>query len=47
MVGTNCAWLTCRSWMACSARSASNLFIMTTVPPLAWIAPDQRSGAAW
>ncbi len=47
MVGTNCACVTCRSAMACRACSASNRFIITTVPPRAWIAPHKRSGAAW
>ena len=47
MVGTNCACVARWSPIACRACSASNRFIMTTVPPRAWTAPQKRSGAAW
>ena len=47
MVGTNWACVTWWCSMAASACSASNRFIMTTVPPRDWIAPHHRSGAAW
>ena len=47
MVGTICVWvMRCRSTAARNA-SGSNFSIITSVPPVAWMTPPKRSGAAW